>query len=594
MAVGASHLTRRRFLAAGGAGALGLFLGGAGCGRREGSQASGRAAAGPTGPAPAADQFYVTPWDSTGATYRALDFYETVYCCAPLADNFSIPLVRLDQNYQVVPGAATHWEQTSPLTWEFHLRPGILWSDGRELTAADFVETLRYSADPAHAWDFTWYWSGILRNYAEAVAGRASLDSIGVQQGRDPHTLVLTTERPVAFVPAACLYTGPLSAAALHQYGSGSYNINPATCVTCGPYRLHTYEPTAHIVLERNPKYTGPFRPQLDYQIGKIYSGGDMLPRFQTGEIDTFNPTALDLRLAARTPRMQSLHLYRNPLNFQVWYVFFETKAPPFDNLKVRQAFAHSVDRQPLIDALLAPLAIPAYGYLMPGYPFAVTDPLVPHTDYDPPKARQLLAEAGYPDGRGFPEIAFNWLPTPAANSESVVQALGENWNKVLFGGRPTVQLRELDNKTFRARMEHRPTQVQMGLISYGMDYFDASNMLGVYRSGGRHDWSNPRYDELLAEGAEESDPARRQEIYTEAQVLLTQEAPAVFIFHLLWGYYYWPYIQGSALDANALGYDGLQWPAGNSSLNTRCAALDLYVADNVDQYLRASARALL
>ena len=122
-----------------------------------------------------------------------------------------------------MPGAATSWEQSADHnSWTFHLRKGIMWSDGKELTAADYVETLRYSADPKHAWDFTWFWSGVIKDYKEAVAGQVPANSIGVKQGSDKYTLVIETEGPIAYVPSACLYTHSLSAAALDKYGSGS------------------------------------------------------------------------------------------------------------------------------------------------------------------------------------------------------------------------------------------------------------------------------------------------------------------------------------------------------------------------------------
>ncbi|MGW0228147.1 peptide ABC transporter substrate-binding protein [Actinopolymorpha singaporensis] len=575
------HLTRRGFLV--GASALSL----AACGNTQNttSGAGTKNALGlklPAGAASAGDQYYVLPFDSTGASYKALDFYENVYSRAPLADQFNIPLVRLNQNYQIVPGAASSWEQSADHnSWTFHLRKGIMWSDGKELTAADYVETLRYSADPKHAWDFSWFWSGVIKNYTDAVAGKVPTTSIGVKQGKDKYTLVIETEGPVAYIPSACLYTTPLSAAALNKYGSGSYNINPATCVTCGPYKLTKFDPTAQVVLGPNKKYTGPFKPPIDTVVGKIYAGGDMLPRFQTGQVDQLSVTPLDLKIAAKNPKTKALHLYKNPNDFEIWYTFFDTKKPPFHNVRVRQALAHSVDRDSLIKSLLAPLATPAYGYLMPGYPFAVEDPLKPYTNYDPAKAKSLLAQAGYPDGKGFPSVKFYWWANAVSNTEAVVQALTHNWNSVLG---INIQLQQLDKTTFYARMNKKPTEIQMGFVSYGMDYFDASNMLSVYKSDGRHNWNNAQYDQLLAKGAAESKAQARQEIYTEAQVQLTKEAPGVFVFHLLYGYYYAPYMQGKALTKNKNGYDGIQWPGFGA---TSDSLQGLYVAQNKQNWPR-------
>jgi len=601
-------MSRRRFLAAGGATAAGLLLG-----RHADSlvspfalpdvaKARADVANKALGLAPTPDQFFVTYNNSVGQTYKALDFYETVYSRAPEADLFNIALVRINKNFQIVPGAATSWKQTSPTTWEFHIMPGIMWSDGNELTANDFVETFRYSADPKHAWDFTWYWSGIIKNYTDAVAGKAPVNSIGVTVGNDKYTLVITTEAPVAFMPNAMLYSYPLSAAGLAKYGNALYNIDPATVITCGPYTLKTFDPTAHVVLEPNSKYTGPYKPYIRYPIAKIYAGTYQVPLFASGAVDTVQSAppntqqgALyksDLAVVKQTPKINKLHVYINPQDFRIYYVAFRTKAKPFDNLKVRQAFAHSVNRDAIIQSLLAPVAIPAYGYLAPGYPFAVTKPLEKYTDYNPALAQRLLASAGYPGGKGFPTVTFTY---PAAagglNSTltgSVVQALAANWNAVLFNGNATILLQELDNTTYYSKLEGHPT-LEMALSTYGMDYFDASNMLSVYKSGGRHDWDNSQYDNLLAQGAAEPNPAKRQEIYTEAQVLLTQQAPGVFIWHGLYAFLYWPFVQGPALTKNDLGYDGLEWPGYISDMPD-----PLWIASDYKDYPRAGERALL
>ncbi len=132
--------------------------------------------------------------------------------------------------------------------------------------------------------------------------------------------------------------------------------------------------------------------------------------------------------------------------------------------------------------------------------------------------------------------------------------------------------------------MNAKPTKLQMGHVSYGMDYFDASNMLSVYKKGGRHNWDNAAYDALLAKGAAESDQAKRQSIYTQAQALLTGDAPAVFVFHLLYGYYYASYMAGSALEKNTYGYDGIQWPGFVATQN---ATQNLYVDQSVTKAVR-------
>jgi ABC-type transport system substrate-binding protein len=597
-------MSRRRFLAAGGFGAAGLLLGGRDSNLFKAQlplldigKARADVARRALGLAPAPEQFFVTYNNSAGATYKALDFYETVYSRAPLEDQFNLALVRITKDFTIVPGSASSWSQTSPTTWEFKIIPGIMWSDGNELTANDYVETFRYSADPKHAWDFTWYWSGVIKNYTEAVAGKAPVNSIGVGVGADKYTFVVTTEVPLAYIPYAMLYSQVLSAAGLAKYGNGLYNINPGTVITCSPYTLKTFDSTAEVVLEPNSKYTGPYHPTLQYQIGKIFDGADQIPLFQTGAIDatqTGTPglTPTDLAIVKKTSGINKLPVYVNPQDFRIYYVWFKTKAKPFNNIKVRQAFAHSCNRNSIISALLAPLAIPAYGYLMPGYPFAVTDPLKPYQNYDPSFAQRLLAEAGYPGGKNFPTVTFSY---PASENlspvltESVVQALADGWNQILFNGSPTILLQELDTTTFYTKMEALPTELEMGFGTYGMDYFDASNMLSVYKSGGRHDWDNAQYDNLLAQGAAASVPSVRQEIYTKAQTLLSEQAPAVFVWHGLYAFMYWPYIQGGALAKNYLGYDGLEW-----GFDYQAPTDPLYVGTNTSKYPRANESGLI
>ena len=126
----------------------------------------------------------------------------------------------------------------------------------------------------------------------------------------------------------------------------------------------------------------------------------------ETGAVDYNSDIALtktDLAIAKATPRINKLTPYLNPVDFRIYYVFFKTKATPFNNLKVRQAFAHACDRDSIISALLAPLAIPAYGYLMPGYPFAVDEPLKKYTNYNPAWPRSSWPRPGTRGARTSP-----------------------------------------------------------------------------------------------------------------------------------------------------------------------------------------------
>jgi ABC-type transport system substrate-binding protein len=538
----------------------------------------------PSGAAPAAKQTNITYNNSSGANYKAMDFYESVYARAPDADLFDVPLTRIDSDFNIHPGHAQSWETSKDgKTWTFTLKKGLKWTDGNELTANDYVQTFRYSADPKHAWDFTWYWQGVIKNYTEATKGTVPTSQIGVSQGSDPYTLIFTTEVPVPYMPAQLLYSWPLSAAGLAKYGSGIYNTNPKESISCGPYILSEWSPDRRVVVTPNKGYNGELVPNIESIIGNIYKGGNQFQLFQAGEIDSAEVFKPDIQVAQADPNMKNLHLYVNPQDFRVYYAFFDVTAKPWNNLQVRQAFAHAIDRDSIIKAILAPLAIPAYGALMPGYPSSINSDLQPLTNYDPAKAKQLLAAAGYPNGQGFPNVTFYVRGNGPATDAAVTQALVAGWKQVLG---VNIGLQTLDQPSFMTKLNAKPTQMPFGWISYGMDYFDASNMLGVWKGGGRHNWNNKQYDTLLAEAGPETDQAKRNALYADAQKLLTQDASSLFVYFQLHGYYYQPYYQGAALAKDKYNYDGIEWPGvGTATYDLQ----SLYIANNVDQYRHAA-----
>ena len=468
-----------------------------------------------------------------------------------------------------------------------------MWSDGNELTANDYVETFRYSADPKHAWDFAWYWSGVIKNYTEAVAGKAPVNSIGVGVGKNKYTFVVTTEGPVAFIPNAMLYSMPLSAAGLAKYGNGLYNINPATCISCGPYILKTFNPTSEVVLTPNPKYSAPYKPYITHQKSKIYAGADYLPLLDTGVVDYNETQALS--------QDRPCHSQENPEALQGNAGYQPAGLPGL--LRVLQDQGQAV--QQLEGAAgLRPLRRPQPDHQRPapraGHPrLRLPHGGLPVRNQPAARARHQLrpgegAEATgrsrVPEGQRFPDGDVQ-LPRRRRRHRQHHYRAGRpgafaELEQVLFGGSSTLLLSELDTSTFYTKMEALPTQIEMGFVSYGMDYFDASNMLSVYKAGGRHDWDNAHYDNLFAQGAATFNQAKRQEIYTEAQTLLTYDAPAVFVFHGLDKYLMWPYVQGPALAKNYLGYNGLQWP-GFFPFSTYQEGI--YIGNNVNHYPRQS-----
>jgi ABC-type transport system substrate-binding protein len=150
----------------------------------------------PDDAAPPDQQVYVVPNEPN--LDKTPDFYESVYerLSSGSSDIFSDPLVRLSREFEIIPAAALEWSGNEEGTvWTFSLDPALMWNDGNPVTANDWVATFRYGADPAHAWDFTWYFQGVMKGWDEAIAGEIPLEELGVRQGADEHELIVERRR---------------------------------------------------------------------------------------------------------------------------------------------------------------------------------------------------------------------------------------------------------------------------------------------------------------------------------------------------------------------------------------------------------------
>ncbi|MGC4105821.1 MAG: peptide ABC transporter substrate-binding protein [Thermomicrobiales bacterium] len=510
--------------------------------------------------APMEQQLYRVTSDPAFA--KSLDFYETVYNRAGGADLSSVPLVRIDRNFEIIPGAAESWSGSEDgKEWTFKLRPGIVWSDGNPVTAADWVKTFQYSADPEHAWDFTWFWSGNIVNYTEAVAGTVKPEEIGVTQGANELEVVFKTIDPAPYLPAKLLYSLPLSKAALEAHGA-FYNNNPATAVSSGPFIIDEWVPDQYVALKRNEAFNYPFAVPIQRIVAKLAASNTVFTMYQAGEIDTMEGMApADLQLVKADPDL-SKQLYQGVGDFACYYLFFDVTKAPFDNLKVRQAFSHAVDRDAMQKAIWDTQAIPAPSYLAPGFPASDVEGLQDIQKYDPDMAKQLLSEAGYPDGKDFPKLVISQRGGAAPLEVATVQAWGTMINDNL--GIPT-EIQTVDRQAFYNDMK----SIQCGFVSYGMDYLDPSNMLGVWLSGGRHSWSNADFDKAVKDATVFlGDSDERIAMFKAAEKILVEDVPAAFTFFIKPNQLAKPYMKGHALEPDNSGITAIHWP-GYASMST-------------------------
>ena len=507
----------------------------------------------PADAAPLADQVFVRPSDPTFA--RVFDLFESAGERPMVSDLFSDPLVRMDRNHGIIPAAATSWTANADNTiWTFELDPNLVWSDGNPVTANDYVRTFQYGADPQHAWDFAWFFMGKIRNWSEALNGSVPPDQIGIQQGATPNQLIVEAVDPTPYMPALMLYSMPLSAAALEKTGSGLYNADPATAVSAGPFILDEFAQGQRIVFRRNPAYRGTLTPLVQKVFVELAAPTTWFTMYQTGEIDFMDGLApQELQLAEADPQMKG-ELWSAVFDFRTWYLFFDTTQPPFNDRRVRQAFSHAVDRDTIQQAILTRQGIPAYSMLAPGFPGANGDALKGIQNYDPDVAKQLLAAAGFPGGKGFPKQTLT-LRNESALNQTLAQTIAAGLNDILG---IEVGIDNLDNATFTAQLKTIP----FGGVSYGMDYLDPSNLLGIWQSNLLHSWADPVYDAAYrAANVYTGDPAERIAMFQALERMLVEQVPAVFVYHATPVQLIKPYLTGPFLAPDRDGFRNLHWP---------------------------------
>ena len=180
------------------------------------------------------------------------------------------------------------------------------------------------------------------------------------------------------------------------------------------------------VILEANPKYTGKNKPLIKRVVSIAMAMSAEFTAYQAGEIDFVaggDLTPADNDIIASDPQLtKQTHPHYG--DFRTDYLFFDQQNPPFNNLKVRQAFSHIIPRDDLIKQIVKPTqGIPAFSFLMPGFPAANSEGLKDIQSYDPEKAKALLAEAGFPNGQGFPKVSL-WLRNENQTRQALAQAI--------------------------------------------------------------------------------------------------------------------------------------------------------------------------
>ena len=498
---------------------------------------------------------------------RAVSSYQKVFGFALTNE----PLTRVDRDFNLLPAAATHWEVTEDgHTWIFHLQQNLIFGDGRPVTAYDYEASFLRWADPKTGFDFEWYYRPI-KNWGEVVAGHMPLDSLGVE-ALDEHTIAFTTTQPTPYAPELLNYSWVTPTHLFEKYGP-AWSTRAETHMGSGPFRLREWTINDRIVLEPSPTYRGPNKPYLERITAQLFNAAAQPPylaAYEAGEVDY-----IVLSNQAEINRVKSNPALKDHLNtyvdFQTYYLLMDSYNPPFNDRRVRRAFSHAIDQASLMSSALRDIALPAAAMSPPGFPAANSEALASIQAYDPDLARNLLAQAGYPDGKGFPAVSI-WLRGETIVNSTAAEAVQAMLKQSL---NIEVGVRNVERKVFTETMNAK--ELTLALIPYRYDYVDASNLLTLWLSNGRHPWYNERFEELvLRANVLVGDPARRTELYQEAEEILVRDVGGVFLWHTLINEMWRPYVRGAALETNRWGYKAWR---GNQMLNLMPT---LYISEDV------------
>ncbi len=450
------------------------------------------------------------------------------------------------------PAAADSWELSDDgRTWTFHLRQDAMWSDGVPVTAEDWVYSFRRYLNPEMANVYAWFLFD-LENGEAYNKGEVDVEELGVKL-IDDYTFSLTTKVPIPYYMFKInWHAAPVPRHMVEEHGDDWAN-DPATAPSNGPYRIAEWNRGKNVIFTPNPHYTGPYPATFEQRVQVIIPevGAPLLQMYQAGDIDGgVGVTGDDLVQVLADPQL-SQEAYISVMNRGV-YIYMNQRTPPFDNILVRQAFAHAVDRTSLCDNVMRGTCIPAHGFLPKDFPCERNDDpeLIAFQNYDPELAADLMAQAGYPGGEGFPELTIYTKEGEfIREAEAIQRMLADN-----LGVKLTPQ--NVERAYYVDQM--RNGELKVALNRWGADFIDPSNFVdwwddpaASYFTG----WTDEEYRNLIDTARPMAMSTERCDLYHDALKILARDAIGVFVMNPVQAVLYKDYVSGLTLtDDGTLG----------------------------------------
>lgn len=453
-------------------------------------------------------------------------------------------LYKIGPDDKTMPALAKGYEMDETGTiYTFTLKDDLKWSDGSPLTAADFEYAWKRVLDPEIASGASWYLYYI-KNARAYNNGEATADDVGVK-ALDEKTLEVTLENPTAyFIELTCVTAYyPVKKDVVETEG---WTQNAETLISNGPFMAKEVKPKEKLVLVKNPNYVDADGVKLDaIDIVYIESPEAELAAYINGDVDVCDNVS-----------KEALMQYKDTNEFfaanriGTSYYDINNSREPFNDSRVRRALAMSLDRQLLIDNIIQGTYEPAYGFVPYGIPYA-PEPGKQYRDVagnlfeeNIEEAKKLLAEAGFPDGKGFPTLRL--ITTSSQTNKDIAQAFQGMWKQNLG---IDVEIVTFESKLYWDEFDVGNFDVAMD--GWTGDYPDPMTNLDLFMLENTNDdcrWVGDkaeRYDALLRENMALVDNVKRYENFEEAEKLLMEDMPVIPIYFMNDEFLAKPYVSG-------------------------------------------------
>ena len=450
-------------------------------------------------------------------------------------------LLKIDKDGNVVPGLAEKYEKSDDLlTWTFHLRDGLKWSDGSALTADDFVYSWQRLVDPSVAAPYAQTVLGMVEGYDDAIGrpdgdGNTTVDPDPTKlkvEAPDDKTLIVHMAKPTPYFDklAAFVSLSPVKKDVVEANPDG-WSIDPKTYISTGPFKLTGWEPGSYLMFEKNENYWDADSIKLDgikcllmqdqNATFSAYESGDalMIKDVPTQEITTLKERS-------------DFHI--DPI-LGTYYLDLNTTLDEFKDPKVREALSLALDRKYISETITSGTYTPASGFVSEGVTdwngTAWQDNITDKSAYiniddhagNLAKAKELLKEAGYENGVGLPEMVYS--TNDASYHKKIAEYLQQAWGELGL----KVQVNIVEWKSFTP--QRRSGNYQIARDGWVMDYNDPSNILELALTGNGNNnakYSNPEFDALMSKAATEKDPQTRFGYLHQAEDFIMKDTAMV------------------------------------------------------------------